>query len=58
VSSAGRPERGGPRARLIGGILVGLLMAVILVSYVVASRPWDLRQHRPAVHRTSTTSTR
>jgi len=39
-------------------MLVGLLMAVILVTYVVVSRPWDLTQHRPTVHRTVTTNRR
>jgi hypothetical protein len=58
VDPADRPERGGPRVRLIGGIVVGLLMAAILVTYVVVSRPWDLKQHRPAVHRTATTTRR
>jgi hypothetical protein len=42
--------------RLVGGILVALLMAAILAAYIVVSRPWDLRAHRPAVHRSPTTS--
>ncbi len=58
VGTADRPERGGPRLRLIGGILVGLLMVAILLTYVVVSRPWDLTQHRPTVHRTATTNRR
>jgi hypothetical protein len=56
VPPADRPERGGPRVRLVGGIVVALLMAAILAAYIVVSRPWDLRAHRPAVHRSPTTS--
>jgi hypothetical protein len=53
-----RPERGGPRVRVVGGILVGLLMVAILIAYVVVSRPWALREHRPAVHRPTTSAGR
>jgi hypothetical protein len=35
---------------------VAVLMAAILAAYVVVSRPWDLPQHRPKVHRSTTSS--
>jgi hypothetical protein len=41
---------------VVGGILVALLMAAILIAYVVVSRPWALKEHRPHVNRTVTTT--
>jgi hypothetical protein len=58
MGRADRPERGGPRVRLVGGLVVALLMVAILATYVYVSRPWNLHRHRPVVHRTSTSSTR
>ena len=58
MEPADRPERGGPRLRIVGGIVVALLMAAILATYVIVSRPWDMHRHRPIVHRSGTASTR